>query len=251
MAFECLWDDPPTEVTLSQDEVHVWCAFLDQPGLRVQSLARSLSKSEQIRAERFHFERDRRRYIVSQGYLRMLLGRYLGIAPEHIEFRYGVRGKPALKRMGDIQSEEELRFNASHSHELGLYAITCNREVGIDIEQIRLVPDAEQIVVRYFAMQEREAFQSLSPDQKVEAFFYCWTRKEAFLKARGEGLYRPLHQFAVSLIPGEPAQLLYFEEDPMELTRWSLQALTPAPGYAAAVAVEGHSWRLSCWRIKE
>ena len=252
ISCECFWGDPPLEVTLSPDEVHIWCVALEQRLSRVQSLAYTLSIEEKQRADRFHFERDRRRYIVSQGYLRTILGRYVGIAPEQVAFRYGVRGKPALKNLANMPpASGNVRFNASHSHELALYAIGRDREVGIDVEYIRPIPDAEQIVERYFARQECAEFQSLPEAQRVEAFFSCWTRKEAFLKARGEGLYRPLHQFAVSLTPQEPARLLSFEEDSQELARWSLQALVPAAGYVATVAVEGHAWRLSCWRIKE
>ncbi len=250
MAFDCLWDDPPIDVTLLEDEVHVWCVSLKQPASRVHSLARTLSKSEQMRAERFHFERDRRRYIVSQGFLKTILGRYLNMAPEQIGFYHGTRGKPALKEAESTNSEKgKLQFNTSHSHELALYAITRNREVGIDLEHIRPIPDAEQIVERFFSVQERTAFQALPPGQKTEAFFNCWTRKEAFLKARGEGLYQPLHQFTVSLSPEEPARLLHFEENPKETARWSFQALTPAPSYVAALVVEGHSWQLTCWRM--
>jgi len=250
MSFECSWGEPPADITLPKDEVHVWCVFLAQPATRVQSLASTLSKNERIRAERFHFERDRRRFRVSQGYLRTILGRYLKIAPQQIEFRHGHRGKPALKETESTNPEKRrLQFNISHSHELVIYAITRNREVGVDIEHVRPMPDAEQIVERFFSVQERTAFRLIPPSQKIEAFFSCWTRKEAFLKASGEGLYRPLEQFSVSLSPGEPARLLQIENDPQETARWSLRELIPAPGYVAALAVEGHSWELRCWRI--
>lgn len=248
MPFECLWDDPPAEIALPEDEVHVWCAFLDQPRSHVQALVHILSIEEQSRAERFHFERDRRRYIASQGHLRMLLGQYLRIAPEHIKFHRGTRGKPALKETGS--TEANLKFNLAHSHELALYGITRNREIGIDIEHIRPIPDAAQIVERFFSAQEQRTFFSLPPEQHLEAFFNCWTRKEAFIKAKGEGLYHPLDQFSVSLAPGEPARLLQIENDPQETARWSLQALNPAPGYVATLAVEGHSCRLRCWRVQ-
>lgn len=247
IAFECFWDEPPDEVTLPKDEVHVWCVSLDQPAARIQALFHTLSPKEQTRAERFHFERDRRRFIASQGHLRMLLARYLYIVPEYIEFHHGTRGKPVLKETGTARTT--LKFNLSHSHELALYAITRNREVGIDIEHIRPVSDAAQIVKRFFSPQEQRIFCSLPPEQHIKAFFNCWTRKEALIKAKGEGLYHPLDQFSVSFAPGEPARLLHVENDPQETARWSLQELTPAPGYVAALAVEGHSWRLRCWRI--
>jgi 4'-phosphopantetheinyl transferase len=244
MVSECLWDNPPAEITLPEDEIHVWCAFLEQPASRIQAMFHILSIEEQSRAERFHFERDRRRYIVSQGHLRTLLGQYLRIAPEHIKFHRGTHGKPALKEA------ENLKFNLSHSHELAIYAITQSREVGVDIEHIRSIPDATQIVKRFFSAQEQRTFFSLPPEKHLEAFFNCWTRKEAFIKAKGKGLYHPLDQFSVSLAPGEPARLLEIENDPQETARWSLRELLPAPGYVAALVVERYSWRLRCWRVQ-
>jgi 4'-phosphopantetheinyl transferase len=248
MASECLWNELPGEVTLPEDEVHVWCVSLDQSASHIQSLFHILSPKERTRAERFHFERDHRRYIASQGHLRKLLGRYLRIAPEHIEFCHGARGKPALKETGNTGTT--LKFNLSHSHEVALYAITQNREVGIDIEHIRPVSDAIQIAERFFSPQEQKIFRSLPPEQQIEAFFNCWTRKEAFIKAIGEGLYHPLDQFSVSLAPGEPARLLHVENDPQETARWFLQALNPASGYVATLVVEGQSLQLKCWRIQ-
>jgi 4'-phosphopantetheinyl transferase len=174
------------------------------------------------------------------------------MAPEYIEFRHAARGKPALKETGSPGIEAaKLKFNLSHSHELALYAITQSREVGIDIEHMRPMPDAAQIVERFFSLQERRTFHALPPEQQNEAFFTCWTRKEAFIKAKGEGLYHPLDQFSVSLVPGESARLLHVEKEPLEITHWSLRALTPTPGYVAALAVEGHSWQLRCWRIRD
>jgi 4'-phosphopantetheinyl transferase len=120
--------------------------------------------------------------------------------------------------------------------------------VGIDLEYIRSDLQVEQLAERFFSRREIATLRTLPPEVQRQAFFLCWTRKEAYLKARGEGLSLPLDQFDVSLIPGEPAALLSTQRDPYEVSRWSLQELTPAPGYAAALAVEGHGWGLACWQ---
>jgi 4'-phosphopantetheinyl transferase len=139
----------------------------------------------------------------------------------------------------------------SHSQELGLYAITRNRKIGVDLEYIRTAFACEQVAERFFSSQEKATLRSLPPRLKYQAFFTCWTRKEAYIKARGEGLFLPLDQFDVSTIPGEPALLLNTRGDPQEANRWSLRELGPSAGYVAALAVEGHNWRLSCWNWRE
>jgi 4'-phosphopantetheinyl transferase len=131
---------------------------------------------------------------------------------------------------------------------VALYAVTRGREIGIDLECIRFDLEVEKIAERFFSRREAATLRTLPPEVQRQAFFLCWTRKEAYFKARGEGLSLPLDQFDVSLIPGEPAALLSTQRDPYEVSRWSLQELTPAPGYAAALAVEGHGWGLACWQ---
>lgn len=245
---ECIWERGPTSPTLAKEDVHVWCGSLDQPAPDVHRFGHVLSSAEQTRAGRFHFERHRRRYIISQGQLRIILGRYLGIPPGDVQFRQGPRGKPEL---AETPGAGPLRFNMSHSNELALFAVARGRSVGIDIESLRPMPDAERIVGRYFAEREIEDFQNLAPSERLEGFFNCWTRKEAYLKATGEGLYLPLAGFAVTLAPGVPAHLLHVEGGAQEAERWSMQELCPAPGYVAAIAVEG-GWRnLECWQWLE
>jgi 4'-phosphopantetheinyl transferase len=140
-----------------------------------------------------------------------------------------------------------LRFNVSHSHSLALYAITRAREVGVDVEHIRPEIAQEKIAERFFSPREVTVLRALPTPLQASAFFACWTRKEAFIKAKGDGLTLPLDQFDVSLAPGEPATLLRTAWDPQEAACWALQDLAPAPGYRAAVAVAGHAWRLTCW----
>jgi 4'-phosphopantetheinyl transferase len=126
--------------------------------------------------------------------------------------------------------------------------VTCQRELGVDIECIHAIPDAEQIAARYFSAHENAVLRSLPANQKQEAFFNCWTRKEAYIKAIGDGLAQPLAEFDVALAPGEPARLLRIKDNAQAAARWSIQALTPAPGYVAALVVKGHDWQLKCWQ---
>ncbi len=238
------WLRPPESLRLAYDDVHVWRAFLDLPAWSIQSLAHTLAADERERAERFHFQRDHIRFIVTHGLLRAILGRYVGVEPSQLRFCHNSYGKPALT--GEFGGGM-IRFNLSHSHELALYAVTRGREVGIDLEYIRADLANEQIAEQFFSPREVAELCALPANVQTAAFFDCWTRKEAYVKARGEGLSLPLDQFDVSLAPGEPAALVSTAEGSSEATRWSLQALFPGPGYAAALAVEGHFWQLKCW----
>ena len=230
---------------LGCDEVHVWRATLDQTPSQIQSFLHNLSADEQARADRFYFARDREHFIVARGVLRAILGCYLNRMPECLSFCYGTHGKPALAGESD---GETIRFNVSHSHGVALYAVTRGREVGIDLERIRFDLEFAEIAERFFSRREVAMLQSLPTEVQRQAFFRCWTRKEAYIKARGEGLSLPLDQFDLSLVPREPDAVLGTQRDPSEAARWSLQELTPAPGYVAALAVDAHDWRLSCWR---
>ena len=211
----------------------------------MQKLEQILSKDEQTRAARFHFQRDRRRFAVGRGILRAILGGYLNVEPDQVEFCYGAHGKPYLA--GNLD-DSALRFNLAHSHELVVYAFACGRDIGVDLEYIRPIPNFERISANFFSARENAALNSLPAEQRQEAFFNCWTRKEAYIKALGDGLAHPLDQFDVSLIPGEPVRLLSVEQAPEEVSRWRFQAFTPTPGYAAAVVVEGHDWQPQFWQ---
>ncbi len=230
---------------LSIEEVHVWSAELDQTVSRVDNLQQTLDRSERARAERFCFRRDRNHFIVAHGLSRVILSRYLNIEPGDLRFCYNPYGKPTLAKEFE---GDRLRFNLSHSHSLVLYAVTRAREIGIDIEYVRPDLAYEQIAERFFSPREVAALHTVPINHQLKAFFNCWTRKEAYIKARGEGLSLPLDRFAVSLAPEEPAALLNIVGDPHETSRWSLRELDLAPGYVAALAVEGHDWRLKCWQ---
>lgn len=243
-ALEPLWLPPPADLALSKDDVHVWRASLDLPASGVQSLQHTLAADELSRAERFHFQKDCKRFIVARGLLRAILSRYLDMEPGQLRFCYSPYGKPALA----TTPGQDISFNVSHSHGLAFYAVTRGREIGVDLERIREDLDCEQIAARFFSPHENAVLRALPAKLKPEAFFNCWTRKEAYIKAKGGGLSSSLDQFDVSLAPGEPATLLKTRGDPEEATHWSLRALRPGPGYVAALAVEGHGWRLACWQ---
>lgn len=237
------WQAPPAQLSLSETDIHIWRAGLESDVLQIQNLRRILSPDEQNRADRFYFERDRTRFIAGHGFLRIILSRYSGIPPEKILFSYGGYGKPSLSGDG---IRGTLCFNMSHSNGLGLYAVALNRSVGIDIEFIRPMSDAEQIAKSFFSPREYDLLCSLSPEQKDRAFFKGWTCKEAYLKATGEGL-SGLERVEVSLDPSEPAALLNIQGSPHMISCWSVYAITPSLEYAAALVAEGHECGLTCY----
>ncbi|MFM7424669.1 MAG: 4'-phosphopantetheinyl transferase family protein [Elainella sp.] len=204
-----------------------------------------LSADEQARAKRFYFAKDHDRFTLARGMLRLILGRYLNLAPAAVQFQYGAVGKPALADAGT--GAASLCFNVSHSHQMALFAL-AQRQVGVDLEQVRADCDGEAIAARYFSAQEQTALSQLDPDLRPRGFFNGWTRKEALLKAIGTGLTFPLDQLEVSLTPGEPAQIRQLAHPGC----WSLVDLsfeTATDSYAAAVAATGEDWRVEPWQF--
>ena len=242
------WSLPPSKLELSSNEVHVWLTKLNSLTRHAQQMAQCLNEDESVRAQRFHFEQDKARFIVCRGALRTIIGCYLHIEPSGVRFSYGPHGKPYLE---ETVGDSTFRFNLGHSNDIALCAFTRCREIGVDIEYIRDLPDADQIAYRFFSADEIATLHALPASQRRQAFFNCWTRKEAYIKATGKGLSQPLDQFEVSLAPTEPASLRSVKGAPEEASRWSLKALTPASGYAAALAVEGHNWRPAFWEFPE
>lgn len=242
---DSLWRMPPAVLSLPDDHIHIWRMGLDPDELVVQRLKQTLSADELERAARFHFERDRRHFIVARGVLRNILARYLRTEPPRLRFSYTKYGKPSL--IAEV-GFPDLNFNVSHSHTMALFAITRGRELGVDIEYIRADFECAQIAERFFSTQENAVLCALPAEMQFEAFFNCWTRKEAYIKAIGEGLSHPLDQFDVSLVPGEPAQLLQTRDDPDEVRRWSMCALFPGEQYAAALVAAGSDWQTMCWQ---
>ncbi|MEH2115734.1 4'-phosphopantetheinyl transferase HetI [Nostoc sp.] len=230
-----IWQPALTDLTLLQDEIHVWRIDLNQPESQLQNLAATLSSDEMARAERFYFPKHRQHFIAGRGSLRTILGRYLDIKPSQVQFNYQQRGKPVL---ADTFADSGLAFNLSHSQGLGLCAVNCTRPIGVDLEYIRPMSDLEALAKRFFLPREYDMLRSLSPNQQQEIFFRYWTCKEAYLKATGDGLSQ-LEQIEVSLTPREPAKLQISED-------WSLFELVPANNYVAAVAVADFGWDLKC-----
>ncbi len=222
-------------------EVHVWEVSLSQVGARTATFAALLTADEKQRAASFFREEDRSRFIVAHGLLRQLLGQYLSVKPEELRFRVNAFGKPAL-----IQTSEEqpLSFNLAHSGDVILYAVTRCRKVGIDVEQIQPDLDVMELAQSQFAEQEVRCLQAFGPNERRDVFFRIWTCKEAYIKARGQGLSLPLQGFAVTLGRNEPTQIGWSEDDPDVSKNWSVFHLDTLPGYAAAVVVEGRPVQL-------
>ena len=239
-----LWGPAPHPLPLPRDEVHVWCARLEMSPEALDRLRATLAPDEHARASRFHFHRDRRQFIAARGILRALLARYLGRDPVELQFRCSPAGKPALARDG---ASEGLRFNVSHSHGLALYAISEGRNPGVDVERIQPRVAAEPLAERFFSAREVAALRAIPERRRTEAFFACWTRKEAYVKARGEGLAIRLDSFEVSLDAGEGTAQVSVHQAPPDTTTWSVRALAPAPGYVGAVAAEGRDWPVTLW----
>ncbi len=234
------WSSPPETLALGPGEVHVWRARLDRPPAGVEALLQVLSPDERTRAERFRRPADRARYIVSRGVLRHLLGRYTGSAPAALRFEYGPRGKPALA------GGAAPAFNLGHSGDLALVALRQGMEVGVDLERIRPV-EFDRIAGRMFAPGEVSRLRAKPAREQQAAFFSCWTCKEAYAKARGEGLWLPPHSFD-AWSPGPDAADATLVSGELGFSAWSVRPLRPGGGYAGAVASPGREWEIRCWQ---
>jgi 4'-phosphopantetheinyl transferase len=228
---------------LGAAEAHLWSVDLAVDADRLAWLGSVLGSEERARAARFRFDRHRRRYVVAQGALRLLLGGYTALAPAALGFALGRRGKPSLVE------DPGLHFNLTHSADLAVVAVARRGPVGVDIERRRELADADDIARRFFAPGEVATYLSLPPARRPGGFFDCWTRKEAFVKALGEGLFVSLDRFEVSLAPDEPARLLTIEGDSGAARAWSLTAFEPAADFAGALATEWHPAGLRAWAL--
>lgn len=235
---QSLWLNPPADLKLETNEAHIWAMRIDAEN--VWQVSELLSPDERARAARFHFERDRRRYMASRGVLRVLLGDYLQIAAEKIRFEYGEFGKPA------VSGEKEIKFNLSHSGDVALFSFTRQREIGVDIEQIK--PDCinQAMLDQTLTEQEKNFYYALSVESRSEFFFECWTRKEAYMKACGLGL---------TLSPCEIETLSFTNESfdagaGYRPSGWSIRSVPFVPdNVKAALAIEGdYCPRLRFWQ---
>jgi 4'-phosphopantetheinyl transferase len=229
------WPTPPPDLPPLEANVHVWRAFLDTGRAQLQVLEAMLSDDERERASRFAFADDRDRFVSARGILRVILSRYLGRPASTIEFTYERAGKPRLRA---TEADPPICFNVSHSECLAAYAFSRDRGVGVDVEAIRLDRGNERIADRFFSARELAELGSLPPERRGEAFFWGWTRKEAYVKATGAGLSTPFDSFDVSLEPAGTQQLVTSDGG-----CWTLRSFLPADGYAGAVVAEGKEWQ--------
>ncbi len=234
--FNLNWLPAPKELDLLLNDVHIWRINLNSDELQLQSFRETLSSDEIARAERFYFPEHRQRFMAGRGTLRTILGQYLDIAPKQVEFEYQPRGKPLLAAKF---ADQGLLFNLSHSQDLALLGVSCQHQIGVDLEYIRTMSDLEGLAKRFFSAREYEYLRLLSPAQQQQIFFRYWTCKEAYLKATGDGLVQ-LEEIEIDLTPNQPSKLLVSGD-------WSLRELTPANNFAAAVVVAGSNIHLHCW----
>jgi 4'-phosphopantetheinyl transferase len=228
---------------LTGGEVHVWPLHLTAPDSITRTFESMLAPEERNRAARYHFDHLRPPFILSHGALRILLGRQLGIEPGQVQLKYGARGKPSLD-----DPAHRVTFNMSHSGECALFALTLDCDVGVDVERIRPVRDMAAIANRFFCPEEAAELMSLEFEDRARAFFHCWTRKEAYIKAIGEGLSVPLDSFRVTFLPGSPVQFHYIRHEGAIAANWKLHNLQFLPDYAGALAYPGPSRAIRLFR---
>jgi 4'-phosphopantetheinyl transferase len=233
------WSARPTIPLLASADVHVWRAFLNCESALPVSLQAVLSDDELTRASRFVFPVDRDHFISSRGILRCILGEYLRKPARAIEFTYEPAGKPKLRR---VDADLPIRFNLSHSHGLTMYAFSLDREVGVDVEAVRQEVAAEELAERFFSPRELAEFRNQPPGQRTERFFLYWTRKEAYAKALGSGLWTALNSLDVSTTPEKPDELTT-----RDAASWMVRSFRPADGYISALVAEGADLRFHFW----
>ena len=229
------------QIKLPEDEVHLWRVDLARVAHEEEKWKQVLSEDERKRAARFHFARDCQNFTATRALLRTVLGSYTACDPSHLVFCYSDKEKPSLSpdHLGD-----RIEFNVSHSGTIALLAFSRGRMLGVDVEQIREDLEHEALARRFFSPHEQQQLAAAPENDRIHAFFRCWTRKEAYIKATGIGLSLPLRDFDVSLVPGDENAMLSTRPDAREAARWSLREVPTDEGYVAALCVEGHGWRL-------
>lgn len=229
-------------LSLAADEVHIWWATLDHDLSAVARLERELSAEERSRRARLYRVEDRNAYTIARGILRTILASYVALAPSEVLLVYGPHGKPRL-----ADGNTWLQFNLSHSHGLLLIGLTHDRPIGIDVERVREDLAFGEIARRFFAVEEQIGLAACSGVQQAQAFFQYWTCKEAFLKASGIGLSRPLDSFAVDCTSADAPRLLRDNADPWAPDAWALWVIEPVAGYIGALATRGRVARLTAF----
>jgi 4'-phosphopantetheinyl transferase len=236
-----MWLNPPDNLNLSDDEAHIWRADLKFNECFQTSFLKLLSPDEKSRAQKFRFTKDSRNFIIARGILRSLIGKYLKIKPAEISFRYSEFGKPG------IADNHSLQFNISHSKNIALFAFIKKLNVGVDVEFVNPDIEVKDIAEKFFSPNEVLNLYALPEKQHTLGFFNCWTRKEAFIKAVGEGLSFPLNKFEVSLEPDKPAKLLATDWEPKAVSKWSIFSMSPATNFVGSLAIEGVVEKIKFW----
>ena len=239
------WHSPPNCPVLQTNEIHVWKVEINPSVFMLDRLCNLLNDQELTRANRFKAKTHRNAFVAARGALRLLLSLYTGTDAQQLVFRTERHGKPFLENPSLIPP---LTFNLAHSGELALYAISLTRKVGIDIEHHQPRVDHQALAKRICSPQEKSCLQKLPGDQQKNAFFSCWTRKEAYVKAIGKGLSFPLDTITVSINPDQPAALLKVKDNETEPDRWSMWDLNPGQDYSAALVGEGRDCKPLCWK---
>jgi 4'-phosphopantetheinyl transferase len=232
------WQTPPRELQLHGNEVHLWLITLPTELDSLASYRSRLTDEERQRADRFHFPEDRARFTLGRAALRILVMRYSGTTD--ISLALNEYGKPYL-----AQPDISLQFNIAHSGDLVLLGFTRGRPIGVDVERVRPDFATTEIADRFFAPDEAALVAALPQPDRARGFFNCWTRKEAYIKARGMGLSLPLHSFSVVFTAGEPPALLRADNDPAAPQRWTILDLPTCENYGAATAFEGRNLSVS------
>jgi 4'-phosphopantetheinyl transferase len=230
-----LWVTPETLPELNPGDIHVWRLSLRSPDGNFQPFTETLDASERERGSRFLFEKHRERFVVGRAHVRELLAKYVGCEPNEFEYAYDNLGKPRFK---DDSLSQRIQFNFSNSADLGLLAVTLQTELGVDLEKIRPMSDMMGMAKRYFADSETEQLFRLPESQRPDAFFRCWTRKEAYLKAVGKGLTFPLRDVEVTLLADDPCMIRNINSEADDANRWSLVHIPPCVGYHGALAIQ-------------
>lgn len=221
---------------ISDNEIHIYQTYLDKPPSEIDNFRKILSQDELQKADRYKFDSDRNNYITCRAILRNILSQYSDFSPDEIIFSYTDKGKPYL-------NGNEIKFNLAHTNSYAAYAIIKEKEVGIDLEYVRRIPDALKIASRYFSSAEINELKEISETELDRAFLNCWTRKEAFIKATGDGLSYPLADFSISLNSDLP-EILYIKGKLSEIKEWSLYNVKVESDYVSSLAVMSKGMKL-------
>ena len=239
------WQITPDDLDISSDHVDVWLTSTELGEQQVQEYKKSLSVAELARAEKFTTDYKYKEFIVARGLLRQVLSRMTGLDICGFDFNHGKHGKPYLD---SNVAGKNIAFNVSHSHGMALVAITPGGRLGVDLEKIRPEVEWQALAKRFFSAAEFQALNGCPDDSRLKSFFTCWTRKEAFVKAVGDGIARGLREFDVSIDPDESAGLLNIRWQGEDAADWTIKNIPVRGNYAAALAVDRPDCRVRLWR---